>query len=146
MPWLAIASGISAFSSLFGAKRLKDSSKDAAALGRANADYIRQETAEQQRRLKEEQSRTRGTLRAGIASSGFRSGKDSTGASHKAYTQALKNAQQRELDWIGKSGRSRADIATRGGQAEASVLRSQAAGMFGSALTSAAKSIYQWNA
>ena len=146
MPWLAIAAGASALSSLFGAKRTREASKEALALGKANASYIVQETAEQQRRLKFEHSRTRATARAGVAASGFRSGKDSIGASQKAYQTTLARVQKEELAWLGKSGRMRADIAVRGGQAESNVLRSQSASMFGSALTSAAKSIYQWNA
>lgn len=145
MSWVSVGvAAVGFFSKIGGAKDTRKAAKEAAVLGGMNARYIQQETREQQRRMREEHSRTRGTLRAGIASSGFRSGAKSTGASHKAYTQALQRTQQKELEWIGKSGKSRADIAKRGGQAEASVLRSQAAGMFGSALTSAASSIYQW--
>lgn len=143
-PWLAIAAGSSIISSLFGAMSSRKAASETEALGQSNASYILQETAEQSRRLRFEQNQVSAGVRAAIASSGFRSGKDSMGASHKAYQKTMKQVQESELNWLQKSGKSRADIAIRGGISQATQLRSQAVGLFGSAVTTAAKSIYQW--
>ena len=143
-PWLAIAAGASVVSSLFGAVSSRKAASETEALGQSNASYILQETAEQSRRLRFEQDQVRAGVRTAIASSGFHSGRDTIGASHKAYQKTMAQVQSSELSWLQKSGKSRADIALRGGQSQATQLRSQAVGLFGSAVTSAAKSIYQW--
>ncbi len=115
MPWLAIAAGAKLLGGIFGAISSRRAAKDTLALADANAGYIKAESAEEGRRLAYNQERTRGTVRATIAASGFKSGKDTQGASSKAYESELKDVQQRELNWIYQSGRSRADIARRGG-------------------------------
>ena len=138
MPWLAIAGGAKLLGGLFGSSRSRRAAKEARALGEANATYIEAETAEQSRRLGFSQSRTRGTVRSQFAASGFRSGKESRGASQSAYLKTLSKVQKSELDWISKSGASRADIARRGGQMESNRLKAQGTGMFISGVAGAA--------
>ena len=145
-PWLAVAAISSIGSSLYGAKQASDAGKDAEALGRLNASYIGEETAEQTRRLRFEQKRTTGRARLGIAASGFRSGEESMGASSRAYLSTLKSVQEQELAWLGKSGSSRAEIARKGGQAAGAELKASSYGMYGQAIGSAATLAYNVNA
>jgi len=72
--WIAIAAGAQIAGALFGSSASRGAAKDAEALGRANADFIKQETEEQARRLKFEQGRTRSSVNLRFAGSGFRSG------------------------------------------------------------------------
>ncbi len=138
MPWLAIAGGIKLLGGLFGARSSIRAGKDTKILAGMNANYIRQETYEQSRRLKFQQERTRGTVRANIAASGFRSGKKTKGASFKAYESVLAREQKSELDWLYKSGKSRANIAIRGGDSQARQLRSQGTAQLFSGVAGAA--------
>ncbi len=135
MAWFAIGiAAVGVATSVYGAVQSKKAGKEAEVLGGMNAAFIRQETAEEARRLRFEQERTLGRSRSVIAASGFRSGKKSMGASSKAYMTTLKGVQQKELAWLAKSGASRADIAQRGGMVEGQRLKSQATGLFGQAI------------
>ena len=119
MAWISVGiAAIGVGTSLYGASQARGAGKDAEALGAASASYILEETAEEARRLRFRQARTRGTSRAVISASGFRSGAQSMGASSKAYLKTLKDVQGKELAWLQRSGESRADIARRGGQTE----------------------------
>ena len=112
MPWLAVASlAVNAVSSIFGASATKKAARKAKRLGGLNADFINEETAEQKRRLGFEQSQTTATTKTNIAASGFRSGAGSMGGSYSAYLKSMKTQQQSEMDWLTKSGASRARIA-----------------------------------
>ena len=133
MAWFAV--GITVATTLYGASQSRKAGKAAEELGGVNAAYIREETAEETRRLRFEQERTLGRSRAVIAASGFRSGKESMGASSRAYMATLKDVQEKELTWLQKSGESRADIAQRGGMVEGQRLKSQATGLFGQAIS-----------
>ena len=133
MAWFAV--GITVATSLYGASQSRKAGKQSEELGRVNAAFIRQETAEESRRLRFEQAKTAGRSRAVIAASGFRSGGKTVGASSRSYLQQLKEVQQKELAWLQKSGTSRANIATRGGQVEGQRLKSQATGLYGQAIS-----------
>ena len=139
LPWLAIAGGAKFLGGLFGGSSSRRAAKEAAVLGEANAQYIQQETAEQTKRLQFSQGRTRATTRATFAASGFRSGKKSQGGSQRAFMATLKQVQRQELDWLSRSGASRADIARRGGQAESSRLKAQGTGQIFSGIAGAAQ-------
>ena len=143
--WISVGiSAVSFIGSLFGASEKKKAARKAEALGGLNASFIAQESAEETRRLRESQERTTGTAKLGIAASGFRSGEKSMGASHKAYLANLKQVQQSELDWIGKSSLSRQKIAKMGGQAQASQLRASAIGDYASAASSGFEAYGAW--
>ena len=136
MTWIGVGIAVVGVGvSLYGASQSRQAGKAAEAAGAASGKYIQEETAEEARRLKFEQSKTRATTRATIAASGFRSGAASVGASHKAYMKQLEDVQSKELAWLYKSGASRADIARRGGYVEGQRLKSQAVGLYGQALT-----------
>ena len=139
MAWIAVGIAvIGVATTVYGAKQTSKAGKAAEQLGGVNAAYIQQETAEETRRLKFEQSKTRATSRATIAASGFRSGVSTMGFSQKEYMTQLQNIQTSELAWLQKSGASRADIARRGGVVAGKTLKSQAIGLYGQALTQAA--------
>ncbi len=131
MVWLAAAGlAISVVGSLFGASQASKAAKKAERLGALNADYIGEETAEQKRRLRFEQGKTTATAKTNIAASGFRSGARTQGASHTAYMKSMKTQQQSELDWLTKSGESRAKIAREGGDMAASQMKAQTFGHY----------------
>ena len=142
-PWLMVAAGAQLAGGIFGSKASGDAANQAIDLSRANAWYIQQETNEQKRRLEFEQGRTRASARLRAAGSGFRSGKKSMGASSKAFLSTLKDVQQSELDWITTSGKSRADIALRGGQSQASQLRAQGTAQLIGGAAGAASTLYK---
>ena len=133
MAWYAV--GVTIATSLYGASQSRKAGKQAEELGGINAAFIREETAEESRRLRFEQEKTSGRSRSVIAASGFRSGKRSMGASSQAYLKQLKDVQQKELAWLQKSGESRADIARRGGLLEGKKLKTQAVGLYGQAIS-----------
>jgi hypothetical protein len=134
MPWMAVAGlALDVVGSLFGASKSRQAGKDARKLGISNQNFILAETAEEKRRLGLQHEQTVGTAIAGIAGSGFRSGEDSMGGSHRSYLSTLKSEQQKELDWLTKSGQSRGRIAREGGGVVSSQLQSQAVGQFADA-------------
>ena len=147
MTWFAVGiAAIGVGTSLYGASQARKAGKSAEALGAASSKYILEETAEETRRLRFEQSKTRGRSRAVIAASGFRSGAESIGGSSKAYLKQLRDVQSRELAWLQKSGASRADIARRGGAIEGQRLKSQATGLYGQAISTGLQGFGIWKA
>lgn len=145
MSWINVGvSAIGVVGGILGSGEKKDAAKRARQLGEANAAYIAAETTEQKARLTFEQGRTRATARTRIAGSGFRSGKETMGGSQAAFLSTLRNVQKREQDWLSKSGRSRADIARRGGESQASVLESQSTSLLFGAASSALEGYAGW--
>ncbi len=141
--WIMIAAGAQLAQGLFGASASSTAANQTLDLARSNVSYINQEAEEQKRRLKFTHSRTRATARATQAASGFTSGKKTMGASARAYQKTLKDVQQSELDWITKSAKSRADITLRGGQMQASQLRTQGTGQLFGGVAGAASTLYK---
>ena len=136
MAWFSVAiSVIGVATSLSAAKQARKAGRQSEELGRMNAVFIGQETAEESRRLVFEQQQIAGRSRSVIAASGFKSGAKTIGASSRAYLLRLKDVQQKELAWLQKSGRSRANIAKAGGISEAQRLKSQATGLYGQAIS-----------
>ena len=147
MAWIAVGIAvIGVATTVYGAKQTSKAGKAAEQLGGVNAAYIQQETAEEARRLKFEQSKTRATSRATIAASGFRSGVSTMGFSQKEYMSQLQQIQSSELAWLQKSGASRADIARRGGVVAGKQLKSQAIGLYGQAISQAASGFGSYQA
>lgn len=134
MAWPAVAAlGLQVVSSLFGANASSSAASKARRLSNKNALFIGAEGAEQKRRLAFGHQQTRSTTRTNIAASGFRSGKQSMGGSHRAYLRSMKNQQSRELDWITRSTKSRQDIARAGGQIISDQMKAQAFGQYAKA-------------
>ncbi len=134
MAWVATAiAGASFVTSLYGASQQRKAGKQSKELGRENAAFIAMESAEEARRLLLSQEQVRGTAKHRIAASGFRSGKDSMGASHKAYLTNLKSVQEGELDWLKKSSLSRQKIAELGGQMQQTQMNAAAFGSYAQA-------------
>ena len=137
MAWISVGiAAVGVATSIYGASQSRKAGKSAEAAGAASGQYILAETAEETRRLRFEQSKTRATSRATIAASGFHSGISTMGFSQKEYMSQLQRIQTSELAWMQRSGASRADIARRGGYVEGQRLKSQAVGLYGQALTS----------
>ena len=89
----------------------RDAGKDAKKLGKKNAEYIRQETSEQVRRLELAQEQVIAKTKGAQAGSGIELG----GGTVDTYIAEMKNNFAKELDWLKKSGKSRAAIAKEGG-------------------------------
>ncbi|NGX26704.1 MAG: hypothetical protein K940chlam6_00629 [Chlamydiae bacterium] len=101
MAWIAVGIAVvGVATSVYGASQTRKAGKAAEQLGGVNAAYIQQETAEEARRLKFEQQKTRATSRATIAASGFRSGVSTMGFSQKEYMSQLQRIQSSELAWL----------------------------------------------
>ena len=99
---------IGAASSIIGGKKAASAAKKA---GRMNARYIRQETAEQVRRLEYQNQMTQRTTKAYIGASGvLRRG------TPMEYLAEMKEQQRLQVDWLRESGRQRAKIARETGQ------------------------------
>ena len=140
MAWISIGIAvIGVGTSLYGARQSTKAGKAAEEAGAASGKYILEETAEETRRLRFEQGKTRATSRAVIAASGFRSGAESMGSSQRAFMSTLKDVQASELAWLEKSGASRAEIARKGGVAQGRALKTQAVGLYGQAITAGLK-------
>lgn len=144
IPWAAISAGSSVLGGLFGRSGAKEAARRARELGRLNSRFIIDESREQSRRLRYEFERTKGSARATIAGSGFRSGRDSMGSSHKAYLAELTDVQNKELAWLDRSAQSRSKIARMGGESQAASLESQGNAMLLRGLSSAAATIHAW--
>lgn len=115
-PILAVAAGVSAAASIFGGisanKNAKASAKaqrklagEQITLGRMNIANIRAEGTETLRKTDFEQGQIEGTTQAISAASGL------GGKSRDVYMQMMHREHKREIDWIGKSIKSKSDIA-----------------------------------
>jgi len=115
--------GLAIGSSLFGAWSQKKAADRGARqqeeLGRLNASYILAETEEDLRRQRDTFTRVENLAFTMTAASGL------GGQTRRMYQDVLAAKHQAELDWMEKSGRSRAAIARRSGQYQSDALRSQ---------------------
>ena len=107
-------------SSLDAARAQDRAAAEAERLGRENAAMIEAETAEQARRVREEQLKTQSLTQARAAASGAK------GGSIDIYTEEMVTEQKRQLDWLKQSGESKARLAVMGAQYTAGVGRAQA--------------------
>ena len=107
-------------SSMDAARAQDRAASEAERLGRENAAMIEAETAEQARRVREEQLQTQSLAQARASASGAK------GGSIDIYTDEMVTEQKRQLDWLKQSGESKARLAIMGGQHTAGVGRAQA--------------------
>ena len=98
----------------------KRAASEAERLGRENAAMIEAETAEQARRVREEQLQTQSLAQARAAASGAK------GGSIDIYAEEMITEQKRQLDWLKQSGESRARLAIMSGQQAGQAGRAQA--------------------
>ena len=82
--------------------------------GQANEKRIKAETAEEARRMEMEQSREVGLAKAKAAASGT-----GMGGSQGMFISELESAREAELDWLKRSGTSRARAAAKEGVSSA---------------------------
>lgn len=121
----------------------QEQAKDAEESGRASAALIREETAEEVRRLERENDYVMGRVRALQGASGIQA---NTGTA-KIYRDAMQGEMQREIDWTKRAGESRAKIAHDTGQYTASAAKSRgASSLIGSGIRalSYADNYYGW--
>lgn len=119
-----------------GAQGFKDAAQAARELGEKNAEFTEQETAEQVRRKEGAARYKEGMAQAQAAASGIK-----TSGSTDLYLSEMMAEHKREVDWVKKSGKSRAgierskgDLAHKQGMAQAQAQQfsagTQIAGMF----------------
>lgn len=109
---MAISAIIGAGTAAYSAYSQAEAAEDAKKIGEQNAALARAETEEEARRLEKEQERTAGLARARA----FASGVDPESMSTQLFLEDLETTQREELDWLRRSGYSRADIAEEQGE------------------------------
>lgn len=110
-------------SKLFGAAADRKAARSEIKISKLNAGLIREETAEETRRLEREIAQTEGLASAISASSGVQ-----MSGSRELVAKDIKQENRAQLDWLKKSGLQREKVVLAGGQLQASQLRSQAKG------------------
>lgn len=105
-----VLSAASAGYSIYNSER---AAKEAERMGEKNARAIEAETEEAARRAAKDAKRSEARARAAAATLGL------GGESVDLYLKDLANTNKEQVDWMKKSGKSRADIAREGGQAAA---------------------------
>ncbi len=90
---------------LYTAKQQYDAGKQAEEIQDRNAQRVREETAEQARRLDLDQRRARAQLVARAEASGLK-----TTGSTSVYLDEFDKENTHQLDWLNRSGESRASI------------------------------------
>lgn len=102
----AVGTGLSLVQGMSAAKKQEAAAEESRRLAQKNAANIEAETMEQKRREADAQKDVEAQTRARIAASGV------TGAgSPKDYLDTMEAEHAKELDWLRKSGASRASIA-----------------------------------
>lgn len=89
-----------------------NAASDARKQGRTNERALREQTAEEARRLRQEQLDTESRAAAAAAASGTGFGSDS----QKSVLESMRNQHHAELSWLKKSGSSRAAAAKMEGK------------------------------
>ncbi len=133
---MAVISGASAASALYGAYRQQKSGREARDIARQNAARQIAESREASRRLKLQQESVLDETRARAAASGI-SPESSTVT---AYLAEMQKNFKSEQDWIKKSGASAASIQARQGEYQA---RQATAGAWGT-IASALSALSMW--
>lgn len=123
LPYIAVAlAGVSAVQQV-------EAAGDAKRAARANARALEAETAEEARRLKKEQASQESKSRALAAASG------GGGQSQTSFMESQKKEHANELDWLKRSGSSRASSARAGGSLAAKQGYAGAVGTVASAVS-----------
>ena len=94
------------------ASQQKEAAKAAREIGNFNAANVRAETEEMARRQQLQNERLEATATARAAATGFKSGQGSLAT----YIQDLQQENTAELDWLIKSGMSRASLEEKKGE------------------------------
>ena len=113
------------------------SAKGAKGAGEANAAAIQAETAEESRRMAAASAQTSAEGRVKAAASGTK-----VSGSSARVLATLGEEQQARLDWLKKSGSSRAEIATLEAGYQSDIHKGQAVSSLFSGLSGAAGSIW----
>ena len=108
----AASTAYSAVSSAKIAKEQRKAAEQARDIGDFNAANVRAETEEMARRQQLQNERMESTAQARAAATGFKSGTGSLAT----YINDLKQENQAELDWLVKSGQSKAEIEAMKGE------------------------------
>jgi len=120
--WMVIISAAGAGYSIYAGERAEDvADKRAAemeAQGRENAKLIEAETQEQARRVSAQQREAESMALAKAAASGVQ-----VSGSTKDYLSDMSTENKRQLDWLKKSGKSKANLARSGAYVSASGVR-----------------------
>lgn len=139
LPVLQVASAV--FGVVQGVKSYKDS-KDAAKeqkkIGRMNAQNIMGETAEERRRSARANQQRAGSSAAQRAASGLRGG-----GSLALFEQDQQDEFARQMEWLNKSGQSRADIQRTSGNLAADQTKAGGESAFLESIVPAGESLYK---
>lgn len=109
---MAVSAIIGAGTAVYSAYSQAQAAEDAKRIGEQNAALARAETEEEARRLEKQQERSTGLARARA----FASGVDPNSASINLFLEDMEQTQEEELDWLKRSGYSRADILEEQGE------------------------------
>lgn len=116
--WGAIIAG---FGMLMQSGSSKRAGIKAKSTGGYNANLVLEEGAEESRRLRGDIAKSEGLMGALSAASGVQ-----TSGSRELFIKDTKKENQAQLDWLWKSTEQKANVVRRGGQLQASQLKSQA--------------------
>ncbi len=119
---------------LFSAYQKNKAAGQTKKIAKMNADLVRAESAEEERRLRKEIQKTEGMTKAMSAASGVQM----TGSRDLAVSD-MERENIAQLNWLKKSGESRAKSVLAGGDIQASQLKSSAFSSAVSGLTSIGK-------
>lgn len=125
---------LSAAGSLYGMSKSGDAARQTKSASFLNATLVRQEAAEEERRLKRDISQSEGLTKAMSAASGV-----TMSGSRKLAVDEITTENKLQLDWLKKAGRQKERVVLAGGNIQANQLKAQATQQGISALAS----IYQ---
>ena len=132
--WAAAATGAGA---VLGGMSASKASRTAQKVAGYNADLVRQEGAEESRRLKREIDKTEGLTNALSAASGV-----TMSGSRELFIEDVKKENQAQLSWLHKSTQQKKKIALAGGQAQAGQFKAQATAHSINAIAKAGQSLW----
>ena len=132
---MAATSALGAGMSFMSYQKQKKAANTAEEIGRQNAAHTEAETQEEATRLRDNQRRVLAETRALASTSGV------SGGTQDIYSQDMATKQTRELKWLQKSGKSRADIERLQGAYTAQGARADAMGSLGQAVGYAGQAI-----
>lgn len=125
---------LTAATTAYGIYQQQEAQEESEAIADANAARIEAEAQETARRAEKTAQAERSTARARAAASGV------VGLSTYLHLDEMEKEQNRQIDWIRKSGASQADITTREAKATRSTTRAAQA----QTIMSGAKDAYDW--
>lgn len=133
----ATAAVVTAVVAVYSANESRKTAKEQKKAARRNEDFIRKEAEEEARRLEKAQKMQLAEAEARVGATGLK-----MSGSQLDYVEEMKKEQNAQLDWLKKSGATRAEIAGIRGNIEASASRTRSLEQLASG---ASQSAYYWS-